>query len=140
MQVGLKRSVIWLAALLLFVYLPVAATQEPKSKLAHANGDGTLRIGDEQFKIYSVIVKLMEDGKAEITLVSDITVFVSGTWSRSQDAAKVINLVITGSATGGGVNANGKLYLRDDASIDRLVLQGESRTTKRNIDAKFQAK
>jgi len=136
---GIKRSALFFGALLLFVYLPGVA-QEPKSKLAHANGDGTLKIGDEQFKIYSVIAKLMEDGKAEITLASEITVFLSGTWSRSSDSAKVIDLVITGAATGGGVDGKGKIYLRDDSSIDRFVLQGESRTTKKIIDAKFQAK
>ena len=58
-----------------------ASAQDNKSIVAHANGDGTLKIGEEKFKVSTVVIKLFEDGKAEINLVSEITVFVSGSRS-----------------------------------------------------------
>lgn len=116
-----------------------AMSQEPKSVVAHANGNGTLKIGDEEFKITSVVIKLFEDGKAEINLVSEITVFISGTWLRANNSPKQINLKITGGATGGGVEASGELFLREERSIDRVSLQGQSKSTHRNISLNFKA-
>jgi hypothetical protein len=124
----------------MLVALPAfAASQESKALLASANGTGTLRIGQEEFKVHAVVIKLLEDGKAEITLVSDITIFVSGAWARNGDAPNDISLQITGTATGGGFEGTGKLLLRDSGkSIDRLSLHGESKTRKRNIEVNFQ--
>ena len=56
--------------------------QQPKSLMATANGEGSIKFGKEEFKIYAVVIKCFEDGKAEISLVTDITVFVNGNWSR----------------------------------------------------------
>jgi hypothetical protein len=119
--------------------------QEPKSVLAFANGTGTIKLSDEEFKVTAVVVKLIEDGKAELIVVSDITIFMSGTWTRSTESANVINLEITAGATGGGVQASGALYLRDDnqterRSIDRVSFQGESKTTHKAISLDFKAK
>jgi hypothetical protein len=135
-----KPEVLIIALLTLTVWPVVATSQEPKVSLASANGTGTLKIGQEEFKVHAVVIKLFEDGKAEISIVSDITVFVSGTWNRSEDAQNTIKLQITGAATGGGIDASGKLLLRDGGkSIDRLWLQGASKTSKRNIEVNFQA-
>jgi len=113
--------------------------QDSESIVAHANGNGLLKLGDEEFKITSVVVKLFKDGKAEISLVSEITVFVSGTWARDANSKK-INLKITGGATGGGVEATGELTLRGETrSIDRVSLQGQSKTTHRNVSLNFQS-
>jgi hypothetical protein len=116
--------------------------QQPKSLLATAEGEGTLRVGQEQFKVNTVIVKLLEDSRAEITLVSDITIFVSGTWSKSGKTQNEIALEITGGAAGSNLSGNGKLLLREDndKSIKSLTLQGTHKTTKRNIELNFVAK
>src|SRR5262249_48250159 len=82
-----------LFALMLVVAGDVAAKKR-KSLTATANGKGTLRVGKEAFDVHAVVIKLFEDGKAEITLVSDITVFVNGTWARAAEQ-NVINLEIT---------------------------------------------
>jgi hypothetical protein len=51
----------------------------------------------------------------------------------------VINLKITGGATGGGVEASGDLRLRGEKQIERVSLQGESKTSHRVISFNFQA-
>jgi len=133
-------------ALCILLLLAVTASAQDKSIVAHANGDGTLKIGDEKFKVSTVVIKLFEDSKAEINLVSDITIFVSGTWSWKDDSKQVINLKISGGATGGGVEANGELFLRDSTeagqrrAIDRVSLDGTSKTTHRGMTLNFQAK
>jgi hypothetical protein len=122
------------------VTLVVAEAHQGQSRLANANGTGTLRVGREQFKITSVVVKLMDDRKAEITLVSDITVFLSGKWSGAADQ-QGIDLQITGGATGGGLEGTGKILLSDDAkSVVRLNIKGVSRTTKLTLEANFEGK
>ena len=118
-----------------------AQAQENQSRLAHSNGQGTLRVGDETFKIYSVIVKLIDDRKAEITLISDITVFLSATWTSHGDSQEEFDLEVTGGATPGGVEGRGKVFLSSDGkSVTRLSLKGVSRTTKRIVEANFEAK
>ena len=136
-----------LAQKLVIVLLLVGATalvargQENQSRLAHANGQGTLRVGDERFKIYSVIVKLIDDRKAEITLASDITVFLSATWTSHGESQEEFDLEVTGGATPGGVEGRGKVFLSSDGkSVTRLSLKGLSRTTKRIVEANFEAK
>ena len=119
--------------------------QEPKSVLAFANGTGTIKLSDEEFKVTAVIIKLIEDGKAELSVVSEITIFMSGTWKRSAESANVINLQITSGASGGGVEASGVLYLRDDnqterRTIDHVSFQGESKTTHKVVSLDFKAK
>jgi hypothetical protein len=117
-----------------------AAAQNAKSVVSTANGNGTIKLGQEEFKLNAVVVKCLEDGTVEINLISEITIFLSGKWSRSADNQKVIKLEITGKATGGGIDANGEILLRDDGkSIDRLWIKGMSTTTKKNLDIKFQA-
>lgn len=139
------RKIVALCVLLIIVAAPAWSIQDADSIVAHANGNGLLKLGDEEFKVTSVVIKLFKDGKAEINLVSELTVFVTGTWSRENEASKVVNLKITGGATGGGVEATGVLTLRDDGTagsrraIDRVTLQGQSRTTHRNISLTFQA-
>ena len=134
------REIVALCLLLSLLTIPAQALQkEPKSIVAHANGNGVLKLGDEEFKVTSVVIKLFEGGRAEINLVSEITVFVSGTWSRAANNKKVINLKITGGATGGGIDASGDLHLRGERSIERVALQGASKTTHRTLSLDFQA-
>ena len=118
----------------------LASAQGPASLLATANGKGTLTVGKEEFKVTSVVVKLKEDGTAEITLVTDLQLFVTGTWSKAADPGAGIDLKITGSAAGGGAQGSGKLFLRPDAkSIDQLTIEGMSNTVKRKIRLEFVA-
>src|SRR5258708_4116900 len=93
----LKRFV--LSIPILFLMLPgIAGGQQIKSLVASASGEGTIKLGKEQYKLNAVVVKLFEDGKAEINLITDITIFISGTWSRPNDTSKTIDLKITGNA------------------------------------------
>ena len=117
-----------------------ASAQDNKSIVAHANGDGTLKIGEEKFKVSTVVIKLFEDGKAEINLVSEITVFVSGSWSWKDDSKQVINLKISGGATGGGVEATGQLFLRDSTEAGQRRSISSSavyRTSKPRMPSRF---
>jgi hypothetical protein len=140
------RTKIFALCILSLLLAVTASAQDNKSIVAHANGDGTLKIGDEKFKVSTVVIKLFEDSKAEINLVSDITIFVSGTWSWKDDSKQVINLKISGGATGGGVEATGELFLRDSSdtgqrrAIDRVSLDGTSKTSHRGMTLNFQAK
>jgi hypothetical protein len=98
-------------------------------------------VGQEKFKISSVIVKLRDDHKAELSMLSDITFFISGTWSNNGDSQQEFDLEITGGATQGGLEATGKVVLSNDGkSVARLNLKGTSRTTKRTIEVNFEGK
>ncbi len=140
------RTKIFALCILLLLLAVTASAQDNKSIVAHANGDGTLKLGDEKFKVSTVVIKLFEDGKAEINLISEITIFVSGSWSWKDDSKQVINLKISGGATGGGVEASGELFLRDSTeagqrrSIDRVSLDGTSKTSHRDLSLNFQAR
>ena len=117
----------------------VAAQQEVKYRLAHANGQGTLKVGQEQFKITAVIVKLIDDQTAEITLISDITIFLGGTWSQNSESQDAFDLQITGGASA-GLEGVGKLLVGKDTKDVRLSLKGKSRTTKKIIEVSFAGK
>jgi len=139
----LNRTTLIAASLLMFVLLAstvvVADAQESQSRLANSNGNGTLKVGREEFKVTAVVVKLMDDHQAEITLVSDITVFLTGTWSASDNNAQAINLEITGGASGGGVEATGKLLLSENGKeVVTLDIKGANRISKRSIVLSFQ--
>ena len=116
------------------------APQDGQYRLAHANGDGNLKVGSEQFKIGSVVIKLLNDRKAEITLVSDITFFLTGTWSQNAESQDSFDLQITGGATSGGLDGSGNLTLGKDAKDLRLTLKGKSRTTRKSIEVQFTGK
>ena len=116
------------------------APQDGQYRLAHANGEGTLKVGSEEFKVGAVVVKLLDDRKAEITLVSDITFFLSGTWSQNGESQDSFDLQITGGATPGGVDGSGKLTLGKDTKDLRLTLKGKSRTSKKNVEVDFAGK
>lgn len=127
--------------LMMLTFTGAAVAQQPKSLVATANGEGSIKFGKEEFKVYAVVVKLFEDSKAEISLVTDITVFVNGTWSRTDDASKEINIKVTGGSVGGNLDGGGKLLLTDDRkSIAGLNLQVVNQTTKKVIKADFVAK
>jgi hypothetical protein len=135
-----KLSVVVVLVMLGATFLVVEA-QQNQSRLAYAKGQGTLRVGDERFEINSVIVKLIEDRKAEITLSSDITVFLSATWSNHGESQEEFDLEVTGGATPGGLDGRGKVFLSSDGKVvTRLSLKGVSRTTKRIVEANFEAK
>jgi hypothetical protein len=126
---------------LLSATLPVGEAQENQSRMAYARGQGTLRVGDEKFNIHSVIVKLIEDRKAEITLVSDITIFLNATWSNHAESEQEFDLEVTGGASPGGLEGRGKVILSGDGkSVTRLSLKGVSRTSKRAVEANFEGK
>lgn len=140
MMRGRKLSIVVVLVMLCATLLVVKA-QENQSRLAYAKGQGTLRVGDERFEINSVIVKLIDDRKAEITLASDITVFLSATWSTHGESQQEYDLEVTGGATPGGLEGRGKVFLSSDGkSVTRLSLKGVSRTTKRIVEANFEGK
>jgi len=117
----------------------LASPQGLTSLLATANGKGMLTVGREEFKVTSVVVKLKEDGTAEITVITDLQLFVTGTWSNAADPGEGIDLKITGGATG-NIEGSGKLLLRPDGkSIASLKIDGMSPTAKRKIQLNFVA-
>ena len=134
-----------LIAVFMFLLLPAlggaAAAQEPKSLVASAQGEGKIKFGKEEFQIYAVAVKLFEDNKAEISLVTDITVFINGVWSRRDDNSTEIALKITGGSVSGNLEGGGKLLLTSDRkSIAGLNLQVMNQSTRKIIKADFVAK
>ena len=133
-----KHKTIPIALFLLLLALPyVSSGQELKSLVASAKGEGTIKLGREEFKLHSIVVKLFEDGKTEINLITDITVFLAGAWTRSDDGDKSINLTTTASNLEGG----GKLFLGDDhKSITGLKLEVFNKISKKIIKVDFVAK
>ncbi len=142
MQTNVRQTAVLMVSILaLLMVQGLGATAQSLPLVASANGEGILRVGQEKFKVGAVVVKLLEDSKAEITLVSDITIFVSGTWSGKIDGQDGIKLVITGGANGGGLAGDGKLSLREDKkSVATLALRAFNRQTKRNIEVTFKGK
>ncbi|HKR60498.1 MAG TPA: hypothetical protein VJS64_12250 [Pyrinomonadaceae bacterium] len=139
MRINRKQNAVTVSIILMLLSLPgIGAGQAPKSIVASAKGEGVIKMGDEEFKIQSVVVKLFEDGKAEIQVVSDITAFVSGTWSRADDASKSIDIKITGNmmSEGGGTLLVGE----DRKSIAELHLKVVNKASKKMITADFVAK
>ena len=132
-----------LAAVLLVLSVFVTSgvmAQDGSSRLAHANGEGKIKLGSEQFKVNGVVVKLLDDGKTEITLIADITIFVTGTWVKSADSEQDFDLTFTDASSRGGLDGTGKLTLRPDNSGMRLAIKGQSRATKKPIEVTFAGK
>jgi len=133
-------SVLTFCALL--VLGSVAFAQDPQPSLVvSASGEGTIKLGKEEFKLNAVVAKGFQDGKIEINLVSDITIFITGTWSRANETDKTIDVKITGGSTSGNLDGGGKLILSDDRkSITGLKLQVLNKITKKPIAVDFTAK
>ena len=117
-----------------------AAPQGLTSLFATARGQGTLKVGKEVFKVSNVVVKLKEDGTGEITLVTDLQLFLTCTWAAPADLSTGINLKITGGTNAGSAEGSGKLFLRPDGkSIDRLTIEAMSTSVKRKVQVNFVA-
>jgi len=124
--------------LLLLLSAPAVARLQGGT-VAEGKGKGTIKVGREEFDLPAVVVKLKDDGTAEITLVSDISLFFSGSWTRSGNAGEY-TIKITGGATPGGVEGGGKIILSADGkSVTLLDMQGESKTRKRLVQVHFEA-
>lgn len=137
-----KRMIAAASILVLSMFATSGATvaQKTQDRMTHANGEGTLKLGQEQFKITSIVVTLLDDQRAELRLVSDIIVFVSGTWTQNRESQEVFDLQITGGATPGGLECVGKLTVGKDSKDVQLILKGKSRTTKRPVEVYFVGK
>jgi len=139
----MRKLVVVAVALMLLTLFPVntlAGPQAPTSLNTNARGQGTLTVGREAMKIGTVVVNLKEDGTGAITLVADLQLMVSCTWSVPEDLSKGIDLNITGGTTSSGASGSGKLLLKPDGkSIDKLSMQGTSNTSKRKIVVSFVA-
>jgi hypothetical protein len=137
---GEHRLILVFILLVLFVFPAIGVTPQRKFLVANASGEGTIKFGQEEFKLHSVVVKLFADGKAEINLVTDITVFITGKWTKSADP-KTIDLEITGTVTEGRLDGGGKLLLTNDRkSIAGLNLEVVNKFTKNKITIDFTAK
>ncbi len=134
----LRRRVIAICVCAFLLALPgVVGGQDQKSIVASASGQGTLRLGKEKFKVHAVVVKLLEDGKAELNLLSDITIFIPAAWSRADSASRTIELTTTDTKMEGG----GQLLLRDDGkSIAGLKLEVFNRISGKTVTVDFVAK
>lgn len=128
-------------SLLALLAVPQRATAQGLTSLkASAKGQGTVTIGKETMKVYTVVVNLHEDGTGEITIVTDLQLFINCNWSAPADLSKGIDLKITGGTTASGAQGSGKLALKSDGkSIAGLTMQGSSNTAKRKIQVTFVA-
>jgi hypothetical protein len=134
-------SVVSIVVLALVAMTSLGAKDQNQGRTAHSNGQGTLKVGHEQFKITSVIVKLIDDRKAELTLVSDITIFLTATWSNHGESQQEFNLDMSDGDSRGGLDGTGQVVFGNDGkSITRLNLKGVSRSTKRAIEVSFEGK
>ena len=137
-----KQIAIALSIFLMSLALAMTAVgQQPTSLVATANGEGTIKFGEEECKLHAVVVKLFEDGKAEIQLVTDITVFIQGSWGRSSDTSRDLDITITGNLSSKSLDGGGKLYLSEDRkSITALKLEVVNKMSKKLIKVDFVAK
>lgn len=138
-----KYSAITFFALCLLLALSSAtAAQDPSPSLvASASGEGKIKLGKEEFKLNAVVAKGFQDGRIEINLVTDITIFINGTWSRANENDKTIEVKITGGSTSGNLDGGGKITLTDDRkSIATLKLQLVNKISKKTITADFVAR
>ena len=126
----MRKLVVVAVALMLLTLFPVntlAGPQALTSLNTNARGQGTLTVGREAMKIGTVVVNLKEDGTGGITLVADLQLMVSCTWSVPEDLSKGIDLKITGGVFKNEKDAKGtgKLFLRADGkSIATFTAQG----------------
>ena len=121
----------------LFALPGAVGGQDQKSIIASASGEGTLRLGKEKFKVHAVVIKLLEDGKAELNLLSDITIFIPAAWTRTDSASRTIELTTTDTKMEGG----GQLLLREDGkSIAGLKLEVFNRISGKTVTVEFVAK
>lgn len=137
----MKRKKFLAAAAILLVSIlgTFAAPRAPQEgRLAHANGDGKLTIGQEQFQIGAVVVKLLDDQKAEITIVSDITVFLNGTWSQSSQSPQTFDLRVTSGVS--RFEGTGTVTIGNEPKDLRLDIKGQNRTNKRTVEIHFVGK
>ena len=136
-----KKPAIAACAILLALTCGVAvsAQEKPKSIETTAKGKGTIKLGREQFQLHTVILKLKEDGKLEMILVSDISLFFEGSWSWADDSARTVELKIEGGAMGAS-EGGGKAFLRDDGqTLSRLSLQTANKFRKNLVTVQFTA-
>ena len=124
------------------VFSSAALAQDPPASLvATRSGEGKIKLGKEEFKLNAVVVKLFQDGKAELNLITDITVFIEGTWSRNSVDDKTIDLKITGNSMSGNLDGGGKLIITADRrSFTSLKLQVLNKVSKKTVTADFAAK
>jgi len=126
--------------LVLSIVSKTVVAKVQQERLAHANGEGRLKVGQEQFKINAGSVKLLDDRKAEIILVSDLTVCLSGTWSQNAESQEDFDIQLTGGASPGGLEGSGTLTLGKDTKDMRLTLKGKSLTSKKSVEVYFVGK
>ena len=140
----LSRKLFAITTLLLLLASFALSHADPQQKLtsllANAHGKGTLTVGDEVYKVTNVVVKLDEDGTGEITLVTDLQLFVECTWSAPVDHAQGINLKITGGISIDTAEGFGKLLLRPDGTdIASLSMEASGNARKKKIQLTFVA-
>jgi len=136
-----QKSICLPTLLLLLTLVVTAAGQESGARVLNTGGEGTIKLGKEEFKLHAVVAKLFDDGKVEFNLITDMTVFVSGTWAGGPDAAKEIDIKISGNVVGGNLEGGGKLsFSEDQKSIRALKLNVVNKTSKKVIQVDFTAK
>lgn len=140
----LSRKLFVMTTLLLLLASFALPNPQPQQKLtsllANAHGKGTLTVGDEVYKVTNVVVKLDEDGTGEITLVTNLQLFVQCTWSAPADLRQGIDLKITGGISAGGAQGSGKLLLRPDGKeIASLSIEASGTARKKDIQVTFVA-
>jgi len=137
----LNRKIVatFLAGLLLMAASSFAAQENSKSTLINTKGKGTIKVGKESFPLHAVILNLKDDNKLEITLVSEITLFFEGSWSKGKNPGEPIELKIKGQGTG-SIEGGGKAFLTGDGqAITRLNLKASNKFRPQVISVDFTA-
>lgn len=112
-----------LAALLGLLLSSEISAQKITSLETTAKGQGTITSRVDKHQINSVLVILKENGEANLTFYTDLQLSAQGTWSVGRYGSQGITLKITGGIVSGNASGNGKLYLRDDKSIEKLMIK-----------------
>jgi hypothetical protein len=140
----LSRKLFVITTLVLLLASFALSNADPQRKLtsllANAHGKGTLTVGDEVYKVTNVVVKLDEDGTGEITLVTDLQLFIQCTWSAPVDLSQGIDLKITGGISVDSAEGFGKLMLRPDGTdIASLSMEASGNARKKKLQLTFVA-
>ena len=120
--------------------LPVPAqSRETGSRTAFARGHGSIVSVIEKRQVYAALVVLRQNGKAVITLYSDLQLQVQGTWSMSDSSSHEIQLKITGLEVDGSASGSGKVLLSNDRKHIRELMITSKLLNGPEVTARFTA-
>lgn len=128
----IKRLLHWEKVLTIFlfaqIFLPISAqAHQAEAVTVYAKGHGSIVSTMEERNITAALVVLRPNGKAVITLYSDLQLHAEAQWSASKSSPQEVELKITGGELSGNASGSGKLVLTNDAKgIKELMIKAKS--------------